>query len=68
MTTRKAISLIPQARVILAKKRFAKARYLAKKMNITCALAGQILAVLPEWINYTKRHNHNVWVRGALEW
>lgn len=64
--TRKLEVLVPQAQVILTNKKFTKAAYLAKKMEVSPHLAGRILAVMPEWTKYTNRGSRNTWIKGTM--
>ena len=63
----RAQKMIPQAKQVLGKKKFTKARYLSKKMEISAHLAGQILAAMPEWSKYSNRGSRNTWIKGVME-
>lgn len=65
MALRKAQLLVPAARTLLKKKKFCKARYLAKKLDITPSLGGQILAAMPEWSKYDNRSSRRTWIKEA---
>ena len=63
--TRKAKLLVPIARVALKGKKFTKARYLAKKLDITPSLGGQILSEMPEWSKYVNKSSRSLWIKEA---
>jgi pyruvate kinase len=61
--TARAESLVPNARVALKDKTFTNARYLARKLTITPALAGQVLSAMDEWSKPTRARRR--WIREA---
>ncbi len=59
--TRRAELLVPTARIALKDKTFTNARYLARKLTVTPALAGQVLSAMDEWSKPTLARRR--WIR-----
>lgn len=62
---KRAKLLIPKARAVLKEKRFCKAAYLARKLEITNSLAGQILKEMAEWSKWTTGTAKVTWAKGV---
>ena len=54
--------LIPAARIALKGKRFTKARVLARMLDITPSLGGQILSKMPEWSKHINKSSRSLWI------
>ena len=59
--------LIPEARTVLKHKKFCKARQLARKLEVSNTLAGQILKEMAEWSKWTTGTAKVTWAKGVEE-